>query len=110
MNKYLLRLIQGSVVIRVRDFKDFAKLKRALEKIDMLDELVRKPEMAKIDYWRELASLPINQRLGRYLGFEPLYFEYQPEKGFTFSWDEKSLINWWGKENIINAYLLEEVK
>lgn len=105
MNKNLLRLIQGSVTIRVRDFKDFAKLKRALEKIDMLDELVRKPEMAKIDYWRNLAY--INQRLGVYYG-QPLYFEYQPEKGFTFDWNEKRIQEWWGKENIVNAYLLEE--
>lgn len=104
MNKYLLHLIQGSVVIRVRDFKDYAALKRALKSIDMLDDLVRKPEMNNFDYWKELASIN-SPRLGLYYG-QPLYFEYQPEKGFTFGWDEKRTTNWWGEENIINAKLL----
>lgn len=105
MNKYLLGLLQGNVAIKVRDFKDFAVFKRALKKIGMLDELITTKERNNFNWWKDLAY--INQRLGFYYG-QALIFDYQQGKGFGFDWNEKKAIEWWGKENIINAYLLED--
>lgn len=97
LDNRFIDFVNNSFVVKVRDYKDFSIFKKWLEKNNILDELVEKKEQNNFNYWRNLASI----NYGTW--YEPILFEYQYGKGFTFSVDEKASIEWYGKENVILA-------
>ena len=108
MNKIIMDFIHNVCVIEVSNAKGFEKFKTLMKENNLYEDFFRNKDSEKISYWRHLAEINDERLYGkRWLRpYFPLYFEYQYDKGGTFSWDRKSVVAWYGSECVIPVNLI----
>lgn len=101
----LVMFLAGTAAISITnqiEMDEVARAFRSHKLISILSQGGTRPENLAFVAWQTLAM--INCRDDRPYNYgEPIFLEFQPEKGLTFDWGQKGVEDWFGAENVFKA-------